>query len=42
MTNLGAISAACMVTIGTAKAYHCADICTGTEHGVVGAGWRWF
>lgn len=40
LTDLGAISAACMVTIGTAKAYHCADICTGTEHGVVGAGFK--
>ena len=38
MTDLGAISAACMVTIGTAKAYHCANIYTGTERGVVGAG----
>ena len=38
MTDLGAISAACMVTIGAAKVCHCADIYTGTEHGVVGAG----
>ena len=40
MTDLGAISAACMVTICTAKAYHCADIYTGTERGVVGAGFN--
>ena len=40
MTDLGAISAACTVTIGTAKAYHCADIYTGTECGVVGAGFN--
>jgi len=32
MTDLGAISAACTVTIGAAKVCHCADICTGTEH----------
>lgn len=40
MTDLGAISAACTVTIGAAKAYHCADIYTGTEHGVVGTGFN--
>ena len=38
MTDLGAISAACTVTIGVAKVCHCADIYTGTERGVVGAG----
>lgn len=40
MTDLGAISAACTVTIGAAKVCHCADICTGTEHCVVGAGFK--
>lgn len=40
MTDLGAISAACTVTIGTAKVCHCADIYTGTERGVVGAGFN--
>ena len=40
MTDLGAISAACTVTIGAAKVCHCADICTGTEHCVVGAGFN--
>ena len=40
MTDLGAISAACTVTIGAAKVCHCADICTGTEHWVVGAGFK--
>ena len=30
MTDLGAISAACTVTIGAAKVCHCADIYTGT------------
>lgn len=38
MTALGAISAACTVTIGAAKVCHCADICTDTEHGAVCAG----
>lgn len=37
LTDLGAISAACTVTIGAAKVCHCADIYTGTERGVVGA-----
>ena len=37
LTDLGAISAACTVTIGAAKVCHCADIYTGTELGVVGA-----
>lgn len=40
MTDLGAISAACTVTIGAAKVCHCADIYTGTECGVVGAGFN--
>lgn len=40
MTDLGAISAACTVTIGATKVCHCADICTGTEHCVVGAGFK--
>lgn len=40
MTDLGAISAACTVTIGAAKVCHCADIYTGTERGVVGAGFN--
>ena len=40
MTDLGAIRAACTVTIGAAKVCHCADICTGTEHCVVGAGFK--
>lgn len=40
MTDLGAISVACTVTIGAAKVCHCADICTGTEHCVVGAGFK--
>ena len=40
MTDLGEISAACTVTIGAAKVCHCADICTGTEHCVVGAGFK--
>ena len=40
LTDLGAISAACTVTIGAAKVCHCADICTGTEHCVVGAGFK--
>lgn len=40
MTDLGAISAACTVTICAAKACHCADIYTGTERGVVGAGFN--
>lgn len=40
MTDLGAISAACTVTIGAANVCHCADICTGTEHCVVGAGFK--
>lgn len=40
MTDLGAISAACTVTIGAAKVCHCADICTGTEHCMVGAGFK--
>ena len=40
MTDLGAISAACTVTIGVAKVCHCADIYTGTERGVVGAGFN--
>ena len=37
LTDLGAISTACTVTIGAAKVCHCADIYTGTERGVVGA-----
>lgn len=40
MTDLSAISAACTVTIGAAKVCHCADIYTGTERGVVGAGFN--
>lgn len=40
LTDLGAISAACTVTIGAAKVCHCADIYTGTERGVVGAGFN--
>lgn len=40
LTALGAISATCTVTIGTAKVCHCADIYTGTERGVVGAGFN--
>ena len=40
LTDLGAISAACTVTIGAAKVCHCADICTGTEHGLVGGGFK--
>lgn len=40
LTDLGAISATCTVTIGTAKVCHCADIYTGTERGVVGAGFN--
>ena len=37
LTDLGAISAACTVTIGAAKGCHCADFYTGTERGVAGA-----
>lgn len=40
MTDLSAISAACTVTIGAAKVCHCADIYTGTERCVVGAGFN--
>lgn len=40
LTDLGAISATCTVTISTAKVCHCADIYTGTERGVVGAGFN--
>lgn len=40
LTDLSAISAACTVTIGAAKVCHCANIYTGTERGVVGAGFN--
>lgn len=40
MTDLGAVSTACTVTIGAAKVCHCADIYTGTERGVVSAGFN--